>query len=103
RGIRTFETYTRNTLDLSSVLSVKKLSHLPVIVDPSHATGHSWMVEAMTKAAVVAGADGVIVEVHNNPAMALCDGSQSITPEQFSNLMEKVRKLVEFEGKVLVE
>lgn len=103
RGIRTFETYTRNTLDLSSVLSIKKLSHLPVIVDPSHATGHSWMVEAMTKAAVVSGADGVIVEVHNNPAHALCDGSQSITPEQFSGLMDKIKKLVEIEGKVLVE
>jgi len=103
RGIRTFETYTRNTLDLSSVLAIKKLSHLPVIIDPSHATGHSWMVEAMTKAAVVAGADGVIVEVHNNPSHALCDGSQSITPEQFSGLMDKIKKLVELEGKVLVE
>jgi len=99
RGIRTFETYTRNTLDLSSVLAVKKLSHLPVIVDPSHGTGKAWMVEAMSKAAAVAGADGLIIEVHNNPKHALCDGQQSITPEQFSNLMEKLRKLVELEGK----
>jgi len=99
RGIRTFETYTRNTLDLSSVLAVKKLSHLPVIVDPSHGTGKAWMVEAMSKAAVVAGADGVIIEVHNNPAQALCDGQQSITPVQFSQLMEKLKKLIELEGK----
>ena len=101
RGIRTFETYTRNTLDLSSILVVKKLSHLPVIVDPSHATGKAWMVEAMSKAAVVAGADGVLIEVHNNPALALCDGQQSITPEQFSKLMGKIRTLVELEGKKL--
>lgn len=102
RGIRTFETFTRNTLDISAVPAVKKLSHLPVIVDPSHATGKAWMVEAMTKAAVVAGADGVIIEVHNNPACALCDGQQSITPEQFRNLMVKLRKLIELEGKTLV-
>lgn len=101
RGIRTFETYTRNTLDLSAIPAIKKLSHLPVIVDPSHATGKAWMVETMTKAAVVAGADGVIIEVHNDPARALCDGQQSITPEQFARLMEKVRKLVELEEKTL--
>jgi len=101
RGIRTFETYTRNTLDLSAVQAVKKLSHLPVIVDPSHGTGKAWMVEAMSKAAAVAGADGLIIEVHNNPKLALCDGQQSITPEQFSNLMDKLRKLVELEGKKL--
>ncbi len=101
RGIRTFETYTRNTLDLSAVPAIKKLSHLPVIVDPSHATGKAWMVEAMSKAAVVAGADGVIIEVHNNPACALCDGQQSITPEQFSHLMGKLRTLIELEGKKL--
>lgn len=101
RGIRTFETYTRNTLDLSAIPAIKKLSHLPVIVDPSHATGKAWMVEAMSKAAVVAGADGVIIEVHNNPACALCDGQQSITPDQFSHLMGKLRKLIELEGKKL--
>ncbi len=101
RGIRTFETYTRNTLDLSAIPAIKKLSHLPVIVDPSHATGKSWMVEAMSKAAVVVGADGVIVEVHNNPTCALCDGPQSITPDSFSNLMDKIRTLVAIEGKVL--
>ncbi len=101
RGIRTFETYVRNTLDLSAIPAVKKLSHLPVIVDPSHATGKSWMVEAMSKAAVVAGADGVIIEVHNNPTHALCDGPQSITPEEFEHLMGKIKKLVELEGKKL--
>ena len=81
RGIRTFETYTRNTLDLGAVLAVKKLSHLPVVVDPSHATGKSWMVSDLAKAAVAVGADGLIIEVHNNPAKALCDGQQSITPD----------------------
>jgi len=101
RGIRTFETYTRNTLDLSAIPAVKKLSHLPVIVDPSHATGKAWMVEAMSKAAVVVGADGVIIEEHNNPACALCAGQQSITPEQFSHLMGKLRTLIELEGKKL--
>ena len=101
RGIRTFETYTRNTLDISAIPAIKKLSHLPVIVDPSHATGKAWMVEAMSKAAVVAGADGVIIEVHNDPSRALCDGQQSITPEQFRHLMAKLRKLIELEGKTL--
>ena len=76
RGIRTFETYTRNTLDLSAVLAVKKQSHLPVVVDPSHACGKAWMVERMAMAAVAAGADGLIIEVHNNPSCALCDGAQ---------------------------
>ncbi|MBP1736664.1 MAG: 3-deoxy-7-phosphoheptulonate synthase [Oscillospiraceae bacterium] len=90
RGIRTFETYTRNTLDLSAVLAVKKLSHLPVVVDPSHACGMAWMVERMALAAVAAGADGLIIEVHNDPQNALCDGPQSITPEQFSALMPKL-------------
>lgn len=101
RGIRTFETYTRNTLDISAIPAIKRLSHLPVIVDPSHATGKAWMVEAMSKAAVVAGADGVIIEVHNDPARALCDGQQSITPSQFQQLMTKLRKLIEIEGKKL--
>jgi len=91
RGIRTFETYTRNTLDLSAVLAVKKQSHLPVVVDPSHACGKAWMVERMAMAAVAAGADGLIIEVHNNPACALCDGAQSVTPEQFDGIMGKLR------------
>ncbi|HZK34238.1 MAG TPA: 3-deoxy-7-phosphoheptulonate synthase [Bacillota bacterium] len=101
RGIRTFETYTRNTLDISSIPAIKRLSHLPVIVDPSHATGKAWMVEAMSKAAVVVGADGVIIEVHNNPAAALCDGPQSITPKQFQHIMTKLKALVDIEGKKL--
>ena len=91
RGIRTFETYTRNTLDLSAVLAVKKLSHLPVVVDPSHACGQAWMVERMAMAAVAAGADGLLIEVHNDPEHALCDGRQSITPAAFSELVEKLR------------
>ncbi len=99
RGIRTFETYTRNTLDLSAVLAVKRLSHLPVIVDPSHACGQAWMVERMAMAAVAAGADGLIVEVHNDPAYALCDGAQSITPEQFTRVMERVRAVAECVGR----
>ena len=85
RGIRTFETYTRNTLDLSAVQAVKRLSHLPVIVDPSHATGLSWMVERMSLAAIAAGADGLIIEVHNNPPKALCDGAGSIRPARRKN------------------
>ena len=89
RGIRTFETYTRNTLDLSAVLAVKTLSHLPVVVDPSHACGKAFMVEKMSLAAIAAGADGLIVEVHNDPKNALCDGAQSITPDDFSILMKK--------------
>jgi 3-deoxy-7-phosphoheptulonate synthase len=101
RGIRTFETYTRNTLDISAIPAIKRLSHLPVILDPSHATGKSWMVEAMSKAAVVVGADGVIIEVHNNPASALCYGPQSITPKQFEKLMAKLKTLIEIEGKIL--
>ena len=95
RGIRTYETFTRNTLDLSAVPILKSLSHLPVVVDPSHATGKSWLVESMSMAAVAAGADGLIIEVHNNPKCALCDGAQSLTPEQFSALSEKVRRVRE--------
>jgi len=91
RGIRTFEKYTRNTLDLSAVPSIKKLSHLPIIVDPSHATGIWWMVEAMARGAIAVGADGIMVEVHNNPEEALSDGQQSITPESFVNLMNSLR------------
>jgi 3-deoxy-7-phosphoheptulonate synthase len=89
RGIRTFETATRNTLDLSSIPVVKELSHLPIIVDPSHSTGYSKYVESMSLAAVAAGADGLIIEVHDNPAAALCDGQQCITPEAFKVLMKK--------------
>lgn len=101
RGIRTFETYTRNTLDLSAVLAVKAQSHLPVVVDPSHACGKAWMVERMAMAAVAAGADGLIVEVHNNPACALCDGAQSVTPEQFSGMMDKLRAVAACLGREL--
>lgn len=90
RGIRTFETFTRNTLDLSAVLAVKSLSHLPVVVDPSHACGKAWMVERMAMAAVAAGADGLIIEVHNDPKNALCDGAQSLTPEQFARVMDRL-------------
>lgn len=101
RGIRTFEKYTRNTLDLSAVVAVKQLSHLPVVVDPSHATGRSDMVEPMALAAVAAGADGLLIEVHNNPAKALCDGPQSLTPEVFSGLMTKVKAMLELTGKTM--
>lgn len=99
RGIRTFETYTRNTLDLSAVLAVKRLSHLPVVVDPSHACGRAWMVEGMALAAVAAGADGLLIEVHNDPANALCDGAQSVTPQQFEVLMGKLRALAACVGR----
>ncbi len=101
RGIRTFETYTRNTLDLSAVLAVKKLSHLPVLVDPSHACGKAWMVERMAMAALAAGADGLIIEVHNDPKNALCDGQQSITPAEFDTLMQTLRPLSAVLGRTL--
>ena len=101
RGIRTFETFTRNTLDLSAVLAVKKLSHLPVVVDPSHACGQAWMVERMSLAAAAAGADGLIIEVHNDPPHAKCDGAQSITPEQFDVLMGKLRTLAPCVGRAV--
>ena len=93
RGVRTFENYTRNTLDLSAIPVIKKLSHLPIIIDPSHATGKSWMVEPLSKAAIAAGADGLIIEVHNDPKNALCDGQQSITPEEYKILVEKLKKI----------
>ncbi len=93
RGIRTFESYTRNTLDLAIVPSIKEVSHLPVIVDPSHGTGRLSLVERMCLASVAAGADGIMVEVHRNPAEALCDGDQSLSPPMFSSMMKKVRKL----------
>ena len=95
RGIRTFETYTRNTLDLSAVPMLRKLTHLPIVVDPSHATGIASLVEPMALAAAAAGADGLMIEVHNNPAEALCDGPQSLTPEQFAALAAKVNKVRE--------
>ena len=101
RGIRTFETYTRNTLDLSAVLAVKQLSHLPVVVDPSHACGKAWMVERMSLAAVAAGEDGLIIEVHNDPPHALCDGAQSITPAQFDTLMGRLTALAPCVGREL--
>ena len=94
RGIRTFDTATRNTLDLSAVPMLKKLTHLPVIVDPSHATGISWMVKPMALAATAAGADGLMIEVHNDPGRALCDGAQSLTPEAFRDVMEGVRAVL---------
>jgi len=90
RGIRTFETYTRNTLDLSAVPVLKKLSHLPVVIDPSHAGGLWWLVEPLAKAAVAVGADGLMIEVHNNPARALSDGAQSLKPEKFDSLMKNL-------------
>lgn len=95
RGIRTFETYTRNTLDLSAVPVLHELSHLPVVVDPSHATGKSALVPTMAAAAAAAGADGIMVEVHNNPARALCDGAQSLTPDQFRDVNRRVRQIRE--------
>lgn len=95
RGIRTFETYTRNTLDLSAVPMLHELSHLPIIVDPSHATGISRLVEPMAMAATACGADGLIIEVHNDPIHALCDGAQSLTPDQFADVADKVMKIRE--------
>lgn len=95
RGIRTFETYTRNTLDISAVPVLHELTHLPVIVDPSHATGHASLVPSMALAAAACGADGLMIEVHNDPMHALCDGAQSLTPAQFDTLMGQVRKVLE--------
>ena len=95
RGIRTFETYTRNTLDLAAVCALHELSHLPVIVDPSHATGKARLGPPMAAAATAAGADGLMIEVHNDPAHALCDGAQSLTPDQFSDLSHRIRKIRE--------
>ena len=101
RGVRTFETYTRNTLDVSAIPAVKQMSHLPVIVDPSHAAGMYWMVEPLALAAIAAGADGLIIEVHNDPPHAKCDGQQSLTPKKFDELMKKVRVLAPMMGKTL--
>ncbi|AVX20396.1 3-deoxy-D-arabinoheptulosonate-7-phosphate synthase [Carboxydocella sporoproducens DSM 16521] len=99
RGIRTFETATRNTLDLSAVAVVKEVSHLPVIVDPSHATGRWQLVAAMAKGAIAAGADGLLIEVHPNPAEALCDGPQSLTPANFHKLMQDLQKIAQAIGR----
>ena len=96
RGIRTFETYTRNTLDLSAVPVLRRLTHLPVVVDPSHGTGHAYLVPSMAMAATVAGADGLIIEVHNDPPHALCDGKQSLTPEQFDDLARRIMAVKEY-------
>ena len=101
RGIRTYETYTRNTLDLSAVAIIKELSHLPIVVDPSHGTGKRSLVAPMSKAAVAAGADGLIIEVHPHPEVALSDGDQSLTPEDFETLMGDIKGLTKFVGKVL--
>lgn len=99
RGIRTFETMTRNTLDLSAVPALKDKTHLPVIIDPSHSTGIAKYVEPMSLASVGAGADGLIIEVHNNPKCALCDGAQSLNPEQFSDLMKKIKAMLPIVGR----
>jgi 3-deoxy-7-phosphoheptulonate synthase len=93
RGIRTNETFTRNTLDISAVPALKKLSHLPVIIDPSHASGMAWMVESLSMAAIAAGADGLMIEVHNDPKNALSDGAQSLTYEMFESTMKKLKSL----------
>jgi 3-deoxy-7-phosphoheptulonate synthase len=103
RGIRTFEKYTRNTLDVSAIPAIKRMSHLPILIDPSHSGGYSWLVEPLALAAVAAGADGLIIEVHNDPARALCDGQQSLTPDQFGGLMGKVEKMVDLMGKTIVK
>lgn len=99
RGIRTFEDYTRNTLDLSAIPVIKKLSHLPIIVDPSHATGMWWLVEPLAKASIAVGADGLMIEVHNDPDNAKCDGEQSITPERFEQLVKSLKNIAEIEGR----
>lgn len=101
RGIRTFETYTRNTLDLQSIPVLRKLTHLPVIVDPSHAGGKWWLVESMAKASVAAGADGLMVEVHNDPESALCDGAQSLKPSKYNALIQEVSQIAKVIGKSL--
>ncbi len=101
RGVRTFESYTRNTLDLSAIPAIKKMSHLPVLVDPSHATGMHWMVEPLAMAAVAAGADGLMIEVHNDPKNAKCDGPQSITPDAFGDLTKKLARMAEVVGREL--
>lgn len=99
RGIRTFETYTRNTLDVAAIPVIKRLSHLPIIIDPSHSAGKWWLVEPLAKAAVAAGADGLIIEVHNDPANALCDGQQSIKPDKFDSIVQELKMIGKAVGK----
>jgi len=99
RGIRTFESYTRNTLDISAIPVIKKLSHLPIIVDPSHGTGRRDKVPPMARAAVAAGADGLLIEVHNDPEKALSDGAQSLYPEQFEQLIKELRMIAPAVGR----
>ncbi len=101
RGIRTFETCIRNNLDISAIPVLKRQSHLPVIIDPSHAAGNTWMIEPLSRAALAAGADGLMIEVHNNPKAALCDGAQSLDMPQFEALMQDIKKRAAFEGKEL--
>jgi len=102
RGIRTFEKMIRNNLDISAVPLIKQKSHLPVIIDPSHAAGIAWMVQPLARTAIAAGADGLMIEVHNNPKAALCDGAQSLDPKQFDTLMIDVKRRVAFEEKTLL-
>lgn len=99
RGIRTFETMTRNTLDITAVPLLKKLTHLPVVIDPSHAAGIKWLVAPLSRAAIAAGADALMIETHNNPEKAWSDGAQSLNPAQFDELMKDIKRRVEFEGK----
>ena len=101
RGIRTFETYTRNTLDLQAIPVIKRLTHLPIIIDPSHAGGKWWLVDPMAKAAVVAGADGLMIEVHNDPECALCDGPQSLKPEKYDDLIQDIKQIIKITNKTL--
>lgn len=101
RGIRTFESYTRNTLDLQSIPVLRKLTHLPIIVDPSHAGGKWWLVDSMAKASVAAGADGLMIEVHNDPENALCDGAQSLKPKKYDGLLKELAKIAEAVGRSL--
>jgi 3-deoxy-7-phosphoheptulonate synthase len=99
RGVRTFESYTRNTLDLQAIPVIKKLTHLPIIIDPSHAGGKWWLVEPMAKAAVAAGCDGLLIEVHNNPECALCDGPQSLKPKKYAELLEELKQIAKIVNK----
>ena len=99
RGVRTFETYTRNTLDLQAIPVLRKMTHLPVIIDPSHAGGKWWLVEPMAKASVAAGCDGLLIEVHNDPEHALCDGAQSLKPKKYTKLIEELREIGKVVGK----
>ncbi len=101
RGIRTFEAYTRFTLDLSCIPIIKRLSHLPILVDPSHSTGNWRWISSMSKAALAAGADGLMVEMHPNPAEALCDGPQSLNPENFKELMQELKVIASAVGKTM--